>query len=133
MWEAGKVRKYQEQLEKNDNKKENENNKESKDVEDMDVMNKRLADKAMNKNNNNEDIKNYNEDNECDELTEPIPRAIHKFCHICTMKYDNYLDHIKSFEHFENLKRHRNFFNRVKKTFENINIFWTNKKEKKEQ
>ena len=127
-WEAGKVRKYQEQLAKKNKNKKNEKTKESKDVEDMDVMNKRLAEKAMNKNSSTEDNKNSNEESENDELEEPLPRGMNKYCHICNFNYENYLSHIKRFEHFENMKRYKNNINRFKNTFENIINFWENKK-----
>ena len=123
-WEAGKVRKYKEQVER-----KNERNMEKREVEDMDVMNKRLAEKAMNK--NSVEDKNSNEDSENEELEEPLPRGINKYCHICNNNYDNYLTHIKSLDHFENLKRYKNNINRFKNTFQNIINFWENKKGEK--
>ena len=124
-WEAGKVRKYQEQLEKKKSKKKN---KKHREVEDMDVINKKLNKKAMNNNNSIDDSKNSNEESDNEDLNEPVPKKENKFCHICNSKIKKYLEHIKSMEHIENLKKHKNNFNRFKITFENIVQFWDNKK-----
>ena len=147
--EAGKVRKYQEQLEK---KKKNKNNMDknkikdeenNKEVEDMDVVNKRLIAGAMNNlnkkneaddDNENEDKDDNDDDKESrlsDQLDEPIPRNDHKYCHICKSKFEKYLKHIKSNSHFDNLQRNQLFFYRIKKSFERILNFWEVKKLKK--
>ena len=125
-WEAGKIRKYQEQLDKKNRYKNNENKE--REVEDMDVMNKRFIEKAMKKNNSLDGSKNRNEDSDNEELDEPVPRGSNKYCHICNMKFKKYLEHIKSIEHFDGLRRHKNTFNRFKNTFQNIIRFWDNKK-----
>ena len=122
-WEAGKVRKYQEQLEKHNKHKKyilnDENENQNFDFEEMEVMHRRLTDKEMSKEyNNNLD------DNENEELEEPVPRGDHNYCHICNIKYINYLEHIQSSNHFDNLKENRYYFNNIKKTFENVNDFW---------
>ena len=150
--EAGKVRKYQEQIEKRNkskNKNEADNKKNdgkdinediNKEVEDMDVVNKRMIAGAMkmdeneinkkNENNNDKDKKKDKDDEDnkelklYDELQEPVPRNDHKYCHICKTKFEKYLKHIKSYSHFENLQRHQSFFNRFKKSFERIVKFW---------
>ena len=148
--EAGKVRKYQEQIEKKnknkskiknelENKKQNEkeiNEDLNRDVEDMDVVNKRLIAGAMkmeenginNKNDINDKDKDDDDNNKdmilSDELEEPIPRNEHKYCHICKTKFEKYLKHIKCYSHFENLQRHQTFFNRIRKSFERIINFW---------
>ena len=143
--EAGKVRKYQEQIEKKNknNKNELEHKKLSKkeineeinrDVEDMDVVNKRIIAGAMKMeendiNNNDENKKKDDDENNkdvlsSDELEEPIPRNDHKYCHICKTKFEKYIKHIKCYSHFENLQRNQNFFNRFKKSFERILNFW---------
>ena len=144
--EAGKVRKYQERIErKNKLKKEKEaneaekaikNNEITREVEDMDVINKRLMAGAFNINkkeekNNKENMdeeKEY-EDNDngnsiSDELQEPLPRVEHKYCYICKTKFEKYIKHIKSSTHFENLYRHKNLFVKIKKSFERIIHFW---------
>ena len=150
--EAGKVRKYQEQIEKRNkskNKNEADNKKNdgkdinediNKEVEDMDVVNKRMIAGAMkmdeneinkkNENNNDKDKKKDKDDEDnkelklYDELQEPVPRNDHKYCHICKTKFEEYLKHIKSYSHFDNLQRHQSFFNRFKKSFERIVNFW---------
>ena len=122
-WEAGKIRKYQEQQQLI---KDNYERMKEKEVEDMDIMNKRLAERAINK--NRDENKKNSEESEKDELEEPIPRNNNKFCHICYLKYDNYLNHIKSFEHFNNFKRHTSEFTRFKNTFERIINFWNIKR-----
>ena len=103
--------------------KNNNSKKEQMEVEDIDIINKRLADKAMNKNNFLEE----NKKTKNEEFEEPIPRGNNKFCNICNFKIDNYLKHIKSYDHLENIRRYNNIFNRVKKTFGNIIDFWDKK------
>ena len=76
-WEAGKIRKYQEQLDKKNRYKNNENKE--REVEDMDVMNKRFIEKAMKKNNSLDGSKNRNEDSDNEELDEPVPRGSNKY------------------------------------------------------
>ena len=151
--EAGKVRKYQEQIEKrknrnnknelkleNDDMNKDMNEDINRDVEDMDVINKRIIAGAMNNlykkndenenNKNNDKIKDKNKEEEnkelklSDELQEPIPRNDHKYCHICKTKFEKYLKHIKCYSHFENLQKHQTFFNCIKKSFDRIIYFW---------
>ena len=127
-WEAGRVRRYQElEIEsknfmKNNFKEENEN----KDIKKMEEFNNTLENKILSK--FIEMNKNINDKQNNDELEEPIPNGIHKYCHICNINYDNYLIHIKSFDHFDNLKKNKYYFNNFKKSFEKINDFWKKKK-----
>ena len=144
--EAGKVRKYQEQIERKnkmkklkelnckiDNIKKNEDL--NREVEDMDVINKRLITGAINNLYKKEEEKKIEEnemDIECEnndesitkELQEPLPRNEHKYCYICKTKIEKYIKHIKSRGHFENLSKHQSLFNKIKKSFEKINNFW---------
>ena len=141
--EAGKVRKYQERIERKNRMKEKEifdkkkitNNELNREVEDMDVINKRLIVGAINNINRNEEnnqkenneIENEdeNEDNSIiNELQEPLPRIEHKYCYICKTKFEKYIEHIRSNSHFENLSRHKNLFIRIRKSFEKIINFW---------
>ena len=107
----------------------------------MDVVNKRLIAGAMkmeenginnNKNDKYDKDKDDDDNNKdlvfSDELEEPIPRNEHKYCHICKTKFEKYLKHIKCYSHFENLQRHKTFFNRFRKSFERIINFWDIKK-----
>ena len=127
-WEAGRVRRYQEleieskNVMKNNFKEENEN----KDIKKMEEFNNTLENKILSK--FIEMNKNINDKQNNDELEEPIPNGIHKYCHICNINYDNYLIHIKSFDHFDNLKKNKYYFNNFKKSFEKINDFWKKKK-----
>ena len=142
--EAGKVRKYQERIERK--KKEKETNEAIKaiknnniigEVEDMDVINKRLIVGAINNINKKEDDNNKenmdeekeyedndNENSITEELLEPLPRVDHKYCYICKTKFEKYINHIKSNSHFDNLYRHKSLFVKIKKSFEKIINFW---------
>ena len=129
-WEAGRVRRYQELELELENKNIMKNNFraeiENKDMKNMEIMDDILDNKILNK--FIEVNKNISDKLNNDELEEPIPNGIHKYCHICNIKYDNYLIHIKSFDHFENLKKNKYYFNNFKKSFEKINDFWKKKK-----
>lgn len=143
--EAGKVRKYQERIERknklkeiHETKKIVKNNDVNREVEDMDVINKRIIVGAINNmekkdetnNENNmeiekeeeEDIEENNSIN--DELQEPLPREDHRYCYICKTKFEKYLKHIRSHTHFDNLYRHKGLFSRIRKSFEKIINFW---------
>ena len=142
--EAGKVRKYQERIERKNKMKEiheakkNVNNNDiNREVEDMDVINKRIIVGAINniekkdetKEENNMEIEKEDEDIEennsiNDELQEPLPREDHRYCYICKTKFEKYVKHIRSHTHFENLYRHKNLFSRIRKSFEKIINFW---------
>ena len=127
-WEAGRVRRYQElELENKSIMKNNFRDEiENKDMKNMEIMNDILDNKILNK--FLEVNKNICDKLSNDELEEPIPNGIHKYCHICNINYDNYLIHIKSFDHFDNLKKNKYYFNNFKKSFEKINDFWKKKK-----
>ena len=43
--------------------------------------------------------------------TEPKPRTEHKYCHICNNKYEDYMTHINSSEHHDNLIKQKKIFN----------------------
>ena len=127
-WEAGRVRRYQElELENKNIMKNNFRAEiENKDMKNMEIMDDILDNKILNK--FIEVNKNICDKLNNDELEEPIPNGIHKYCHICNINYDNYLIHIKSFDHFDNLKKNKYYFNNFKKSFEKINDFWKKKK-----
>ena len=58
---------------------------------------------------------------------EPIPK--NKFCHLCMRKFDNYLIHIETLTHKNNITKNPFYIERAKETFERIGNFW-NKKDK---
>ena len=95
-WEAGRVRRYQElELESKNLMKNNcKGDIENKDMKNMEEMNNTLENKILNK--FIEMNKNINEKNINDELEEPIPNGIHKYCHICNINYDNLGNNIRN-------------------------------------
>ena len=71
--------------------------------------------------------KNVEEENENNILDEPIPK--NKFCHLCMRKFDDYLIHIETLTHKNNITKNPFYIEIAKNTFERINNFW-NKKDK---
>ena len=124
-WEAGRVRRYQELENKNIIKNNLKVEIKNKEIKNLEVMNDILENNNLNK--VTEVNKNISDKNNNDELEEPIPNGMHKYCHICNINYDNYLIHIKSFDHFDNLKKNKYYFNNFKKSFEKITDFWKKK------
>ena len=57
---------------------------------------------------------------------EPIPK--NKFCHLCMRKFDDYIIHIETLTHKNNITKNPLFINRAKNTFERINSFWNKEK-----
>ena len=74
--------------------------------------------------------KNVEEENENNILDEPIPK--NKFCHLCMRKFDDYLIHIETLTHKNNISKNPLLVNRAKNTFNRINKFWEEKESKKE-
>ena len=66
---------------------------------------------------------NYDTNNEELEI-EPKPKTEHKYCHICNIKYEDYISHINKQIHFDNLQKYKNIFNRINITFERISKYW---------
>ena len=62
------------------------------------------------------------EENENNILDEPVPKT--KFCHWCMRKFDDYLIHIETLTHKNNISKNPLLINRTKNTFERINKFW---------
>lgn len=60
-----------------------------------------------------------------DLLKEPIPRS--NFCHLCRRKFDDYLVHIETMMHKNNICKNPMMINTVQDTFKRINNFWNNK------
>jgi len=58
-------------------------------------------------------------------LEEPIPKT--NFCHLCMRKFDDYLVHIETLTHKNNISKNPLFINRAKNTFNRINQFWEEK------
>lgn len=61
-----------------------------------------------------------------DVLKEPIPKT--NFCHLCRRKFDNYLVHIETITHKNNISKNPTTLNTAKDTFKRINQFWEDKK-----
>ena len=52
---------------------------------------------------------------------EQVPRKDHKYCHLCRVEYDNYLNHVlKDNSHKEKLKKNKPKFDRIIDTFRRI-------------
>ena len=64
--------------------------------------------------------------NNGDTLKEPIPKT--NFCHLCRRKFDNYLIHIETETHKNNICKNPMTINTAKDTFKRINKFWEDKK-----
>ena len=104
LWEASRVRQY---LLLNEEEK-----------------NKLFGTQQKEENNENE---NENDNNA---LEEPIPKT--DFCHLCMRKFDNYLVHIETLTHKNNISKNPLLVNRAKNTFKRINKFWDEKESSKE-
>ena len=77
-------------------------------------------------------IQQKEEDNGNNNITEePIPKT--KFCHLCMRKFDDYLLHIETLTHKNNINKNPLLINRAKNTFERISSFWNNKSKEKDK
>ena len=83
------------------------------------------------KNNANKENANPKE-NINDILDEPLPNEMHKYCHLCKKNFDNYIRHINSKIHKDNINKHSDKFNNIKNIFKRINSFWENNKNDKD-
>lgn len=72
-----------------------------------------------------------NDTNDNNITEEPIPKT--KFCHLCMRKFDDYLLHIETLTHKNNIKKNPLLINRAKDTFGRINSFWNNKVKEKDK
>ena len=114
--EKEKKKKLKQDLEINNNSKEKENNT--------------LINDSNKNSNKNCDIsketkgKKYNNN-----LEEPLPNEMHKYCHLCKKPFDNYIRHINSKGHKETALKYTDTFKSIKNVFHNINSFWNNKKD----
>ena len=104
--EAGMIKNYQNKM-----KKKEEKNKKNK-----------IELKSKEKNNNNNSKNNNNI------LDEPIPNEMHKYCHLCKKHFDNYLRHINTKIHKDNINKNSDKFKNIKNIFKRINIYWDDKK-----
>ena len=58
-------------------------------------------------------------------LEEPIPKS--NYCYICQKKFEDYLLHIESKKHKDNLSNQNYFFSQsIKNSFKRVNKFWNN-------
>ena len=58
-------------------------------------------------------------------LQEPIPNT--NYCHVCRRKFDDYLLHLETMIHKNNISKNQMMINTAKDTFKRINQFWNNK------
>ena len=70
------------------------------------------------------EIEENNKDSE-DVIKEPISKT--NFCHLCRRKFDNYLIHIETVTHKNNINKNPLIINTAQNTFKRINQFWNNK------
>ena len=68
---------------------------------------------------------NEEKDKDDEELLEPIPRT--NFCHLCRRKFDDYLIHIETMVHKNNITKNPMMINDAQNTFKRINNFWNTK------
>ena len=73
-------------------------------------------------------IKEKEEENDNNILEEPIPKT--KFCHWCMRKFEDYLLHIETLTHKNNILKNPLLLNRAVDTFKRINGFWGKKESK---
>jgi hypothetical protein len=123
--EKDKKKKIQMELEINNIKKDKENNTSSNII-------KNKNNKNNSKNINITTDKKGNFNNNIEELEEPIPNEMHKYCHLCKKQFDNYLRHIYSKNHKDNTLKYTDTFKSIKNVFNRINTFWENKKDNNE-
>ena len=108
---ANNKEKEKENNSKEANNKNNQNSNKKKDVSKEKKVN------PMNNNNN---------------LEEPLPNEMHKYCHLCKKPFDNYIRHINSKGHKDTALKYKDTFNSIKNVFSRINTFWNNKKDNNE-
>lgn len=81
-------------------------------------------DKYFDKKKEKCDKKEIESDQDC--LIEPLPNNKHKYCHLCKIKYNNYIEHIYCYDHLVNRELCPSF-NGIRSTFTRICNFWKNK------
>ena len=68
---------------------------------------------------------NYDKQEKENNLEEPIPKS--NFCYICREKFEDYLEHLETQNHINNLYEENIYYNKnIKNTFKRINKFWNN-------
>ena len=67
-----------------------------------------------------------NENNNVIYFSDPIPKT--NFCYLCQRRFDDYLVHIETMLHKNNINQNPILVNRVHDTFKRINQFWNKKK-----
>lgn len=55
-------------------------------------------------------------------LQEPIPKT--NYCHLCRRKFDDYILHLETMIHKNNINKNQMMINTAKDTFKRINQFW---------
>ena len=59
---------------------------------------------------------------------EPKPMQEHTFCHLCRVVYADYIEHLETKTHKENLKKNQPIYDGINNTFKRIRDFWKDKK-----
>ncbi len=73
-----------------------------------------------------ENIVSKDNNNVC--FNEPLPKS--NFCNLCHARFDDYLCHIESMIHKNNVNQNSKMFIHIKNTFKRINNFWEKRKKK---
>lgn len=76
-------------------------------------------------------IKENNEKEENNKIgfNEPIPKT--NFCNLCQRRFDNYLVHIETMIHKNNISRNPVLISRIQNSFKRVNQFWNAKNKNK--
>ena len=59
---------------------------------------------------------------------EPKPFREHTYCHLCKVVYKDYIAHLDTKMHKENMKQNQKIYDGIKSTFRRIRDFWKDKK-----
>lgn len=53
-----------------------------------------------------------------------LPRKEHNYCHLCGLRYEEYLVHINSIHHTNNIENNKNNYLQIENTFQKVRNFW---------
>ena len=69
-------------------------------------------------------IKENNEKEENNKIgfNEPIPKT--NYCNLCQRRFDDYLVHIETMNHKNNISQNPVLISRIQNAFQRINLFW---------
>ena len=76
-------------------------------------------------------IKENNEKEENNKIgfNEPIPKT--NYCNLCQRRFDDYLVHIETMNHKNNISQNPVLISRIQNAFQRINLFWNSKNKNK--